>query len=173
MKLLENDIIRLRALEPEDLDDLYRWENDAALWRHGSTLAPYSRFVLRDYLQHSSPDLFQTRQLRLMITEKKTGTAAGTLDLYDFEPVHLRAGVGILLDENYRNRGFGLQALQLTAEYARRILLLKQLYAHIPQSNPASYNLFKKSGYEEAGRLKAWVKTAQGFVDAYLMQRIL
>ena len=48
MKWLENDTIRLRALEPEDLDLLYAWENDTSLWEFGSTLVPYSRYVDRD-----------------------------------------------------------------------------------------------------------------------------
>jgi diamine N-acetyltransferase len=172
MKLLENDNIRLRALEPEDLDILYQWENDSRLWRHGSTLTPYSKFVLRDYLLNSSQDIFQTRQLRLIIIEKKTGNSIGTIDLYDFEPMHLRAGIGILLDENYRNRGFGFQALQLMEAYAFRFLLLKQLYAYIPESNRISYKLFQKSGYEEIGLLKSWIKTMHGFADVCLMQRI-
>ncbi|MDR0682112.1 MAG: GNAT family N-acetyltransferase [Dysgonamonadaceae bacterium] len=172
MKLLENDNICLRALEPEDLDVLYQWENDSRLWRHSSTLAPYSKFVLRDYLLNSSQDIFQSRQLRLMITEKKNGNPIGTIDLYDFEPLHLRAGIGILLDENYRKQGFGFQALQLMEEYTFRFLLLKQLYAYVPKSNLPSYKLFQKSGYVETGLLKSWIKTSQGFIDVFFMQRI-
>jgi diamine N-acetyltransferase len=172
MKLLENNDIHLRALEPEDLDILYKWENDSKLWHHSSTLAPYSKFALRDYLLNSAQDIFQSRQLRLMIIEKKTGNSIGTIDLYDFEPMYLRAGIGILLDENYRNKGFGFQALQLMEEYAFHFLLLKQLYAYVPKSNEVSYKLFRKSGYKENGTLEAWIKTTQGFADVYFMQRI-
>jgi diamine N-acetyltransferase len=172
MALLENDKIRLRALEPEDLDILYQWENDSEWWHYGSTMAPYSRFALRDYLSNTlSQDIIQSRQIRLMIVEKVSQHPAGTIDLYDFDPVHLRAGVGILLDTAYRRQGFGWQALQLMQEYAFRILLLKQLYAHVPKSNLPSYKLFQKSGYQEAGLLKSWLKTAEGFTDVYLMQQ--
>ncbi|GHT00532.1 N-acetyltransferase [Bacteroidia bacterium] len=171
MALLENDTILLRALEPEDLDVLYKWENDAGLWHYGSTLTPYSRFVLRDYLSQSlSNDIFQSRQLRLMIVEKASHNAIGTIDLYDFDPVNLRAGIGILLDADYRRQGFGWQALQLIHEYAAQVLFLKQLYVQVPKSNIPSYKLFQKSGYKETGLLEAWIKTAEGFVDAYFMQ---
>ncbi|MDR1526777.1 MAG: GNAT family N-acetyltransferase [Dysgonamonadaceae bacterium] len=171
MALLGNETIVLRAVEPEDLDWLYRWENDPELWRYGSTLTPYSRFTLREYLSNAiSRDIFQSRQLRLMIVEKASQRPVGTVDLYDFEPVHLRAGTGILLDSDYRRRGFGLQALQLMQEYASRILMLKQLYAFIPAGNRPSYRLFQKSGYVEAGLLKSWIQTADGFLDTYLMQ---
>lgn len=170
MALLENDIILLRALEPEDLDVLYKWENDSTLWNCGSTLTPYSKFALREYLAGSTQDIFQSHQLRLMIVEKSSGKPIGTVDLYDFDPMNLRAGVGILLDADYRNKGYGFHALHLMKEYACRFLLLKQLYAYVPKPNEASYKLFGKSGYEESGLLKSWKKTAEGYIDVYLMQ---
>ncbi|MDR2041647.1 MAG: GNAT family N-acetyltransferase, partial [Tannerella sp.] len=66
MRLLENETVRLRAMEPEDLDFLYRWENDTRLWRYGNTMAPYSRFSLKAYLSDAHLDIFHARQLRLM-----------------------------------------------------------------------------------------------------------
>jgi diamine N-acetyltransferase len=174
MSLFANNTIFLRALEPEDLDVLYRWENDANLWCYGSTLTPYSRFALRDYITNAlSQDIFASRQLRLMIVEKAGQTSIGTIDLYDFDPVNLRAGVGILIDNAFRKQGFGAQALQLMQEYARTILLLNQLYAYVPASNFPSYKLFQKSGYQPAGSLHAWIKTPDGYSDVYFMQLLL
>ena len=169
---LENDKIILRALEPEDLDILYKWENDSRLWHYGNTLTPYSKFVLRDYLSNSTQDIFQSRQLRLMIVDKENGCSLGTIDLYDFDPLNLRAGIGILLDADYRNQGFGFQALHLIKEYAFRFLLLNQLFAYVPKNNIPSYKLFCKSGYKENGLLHSWIKTANGFEDVYFMQLI-
>ena len=174
MALLKNETILLRAVEPEDLDFLYQWENDTELWQHGSTLTPYSRFALRDYLTNVlSEDIFQSRQLRLMIVEASSQRPVGTIDLYDFDPIHHRAGIGILIDKDCRGKGFSLQALQLMHEYAFRILLLHQIYAYIPTSNIPSYQLFLKSGYEETGLLQSWLKTADGYQDVYFMQCIL
>ena len=174
MALLKNETILLRAIEPEDLDFLYRWENNAELWQHGSTLTPYSRFALRDYLSGTlSQDIFQSRQLRLMIVEISSQRPIGTMDLYDFNPTHARAGIGILVDEACRRKGFGLQALSLMHEYASRVLLLHQLYAYIPKNNLPSYQLFLKSGYEETGVLKSWLRTVDGYSDVCFMQRFL
>jgi diamine N-acetyltransferase len=174
MSLLSNETIALRALEPEDLVYLYRWENDAELWQYGATLAPYSRFMLREYLSSSlSQDVFQSRQLRLMIEEKCSGRAVGTVDLFDIDPRHLRAEIGVLLDAACRGNGWGAQALELMHAYAARVLWLNQLYAYVPVDNVSSYRMLQHSGYEESGRLKAWLKTADGYGDAYLMQRLL
>jgi diamine N-acetyltransferase len=172
MAFLESENLLLRALEPEDLDVLYQWENDSELWKYGTTLTPYSKFALRDYLTNSLQDIFHSRQLRLMIVDKKAGNAIGTIDLYDYEPINLRAGIGILLDAAYRNKGLGKEALHLIEEYAFRFLQLKQLYAYVPQSNISSIKLFGKCGYVQSGILKSWLKTRDGFEDVQLMQLI-
>ena len=170
MCLLENETVRLRALEPEDLDILYRWENDTRLWRCGSTLAPYSRFSLKEYLADARLDIFQTRQLRLMIVRKPGNETAGTVDLYDFDPMNSRAGIGILVDEPYRRCGLAAEALELTHGYAFRFLHLKQLYAFVPEHNLPSLGLFKDCGYRTVGRLIAWLRKGTEYEDVFLMQ---
>jgi len=170
MAFLENENLLLRALEPEDLDILYEWENNPELWKYGSTLAPYSRFALRDYLTNSLQGIVHSGQLRLIAVEKKSGIAIGTVDLYDYDPVHQRAGIGILVDLPFRRKGYGTEILNLTAGYAFNSLHLNQLYAYIPLSNTESFNLLSKCGYRQAGLLKSWLKTAGGFEDVWVVQ---
>src|SRR5690606_25760863 len=116
-KLLENEMIRLRATEPEYLEVLYSWENDTEMWKNGVSIAPFSRFTIRQYLIDSKQDIYTDRQLRLMVELKERGEAIGTVDLYDFDPLHRRAGVGILIDKRFREQGYGLQALKLLEAY--------------------------------------------------------
>jgi diamine N-acetyltransferase len=172
MAFLESENILLRALEPEDLDVLYQWENDSELWKFGSTLTPYSKFALRDYLSNSLQDIFHSRQLRLMIVRKEDAKSIGTTDLYEYDPLNHRAGMGILLDAAYRRKGLGTEALRLCETYAFRFLHLKQLYAYVPASNTPSVKLFNRCGYELSGTLKSWLKTENGFEDVYFMQLV-
>ena len=172
MVCLENELIKLRALEPEDLDALYKWENDTELWKVGATIAPYSKFALKEYIADSQFDIFHSKQLRLMIVWKENNEQAGTIDLYDFDPVNLRAGVGILIDVAYRKKQIGLQALELTKDYAFNFLFLKQLYAYIPKRNGISLKLFSKAGYSNTACLKEWIKTGESFDDICVMQLI-
>ena len=173
MAYLENGNLLLRALEPEDLDILYEWENNSEIWKYGSTLAPYSKFALHDYLNNSLQGIIQTRQLRLMAIEKKSNIAVGTVDLYDYDPIHQKACVGILVDTKFRRKGYGREILNLTADYAFSFLHLNQLYAYIPLSNTSSYNLLCKCGYEQSGLLKSWHKTSKGFEDVWVMQKMV
>lgn len=169
-KLLENNRIRLRALEPEDLDCLYRWENDDSLWAFGSTLTPFSKFVLRQYIENSGQDLYEAKQLRLMVVDKATNTSIGTIDLYDFDPFHLRAGIGILIDAAYQKQGYAREALELMKNYAFQFFKLNQLYAFIPSMNIASQHLFRGCNFCEAGLLRKWNKAAEGLEDVQVYQ---
>jgi diamine N-acetyltransferase len=170
MNYLESENLLLRALEPEDLDILYQWENNTELWKYGSTLMPYSKFALRDYITDSLQGIFHSRQLRMMAVEKKTSVAAGTIDLFDYDPIHQRAAVGVLIDTPFQRRGYGKEMLLMTADYAFQVLHLNQLYACIPVSNTISFKLLSSCGYKQSGLLKSWNKTATGFEDVYFMQ---
>lgn len=169
--LLKNKDIVLRAVEPEDLEILYRWENSTVLWYHGNTLAPYSKLVLRQYINDSlEMDIYQSKQLRLMIDLVEEKVTIGTIDLYDIDAHNRRAGIGILIDDDYRRRGFAKQALELMSNYAFDFLCLHQIYAYIAQSNTNSISLFEKAGYQSVGILKDWLQRGEEFEDVYLSQ---
>lgn len=172
MSFLENDTIRLRALEPEDLELLYQWENDGAFWSAGNTLVPYSRFALRQYIESQPADLYAIKQLRLMIVLKRAEKAIGTLDLFDFDPYHNRAGVGILIDAGFQDKGLASQALGLFIQYAFRFLKLKQLYCNIAEDNEKSLALFQKQGFQISGKLNVWLKSPEGWKGNYVLQLI-
>ncbi len=127
--------ITLRPLEPDDIDLLYRWENDMEVWAVSNTQTPFSKYILTQYIKESAKDIYATKQLRLIIQNEKQ-KAVGAVDLFDFEPYHLRAGVGILIhNENDRNKGYATDALEALSKYALDVLGLKQLYANISADN--------------------------------------
>lgn len=172
MALLANDRIELRAPEPEDLEVFYKWENDTELWKYGSTLAPYSRYELKQYLSDRTRDIYQTSQLRFMIRDKAADTTAGIIDLYDFDPHHRRAGIGILIDREFRRVHRASMAVGLLCEYAFSLLHIHQLFAHVPVSNFSSMALFEKSGFVRTGILKDWICTPDGYADICVMQKL-
>ena len=163
----------LRALEPQDALLLYEWENDPHIWAQGCTLAPYSLKQLRDYTENYDGDIYSARQLRLMIVADDTGETVGTVDLYDFDPVNSRCGVGILVAPPYRRKGYALKALEDVAEYCRTRLSLHQLWCVAGADNEASRSLFTRAGYKASGCLQSWLRTADRYTDAYIYQFIL
>lgn len=172
MEFLKGKTVQLRALEPEDLDKLYKWENDTSVWECGSTLSPFSYYILKEYIQNAGQDIYQNKQLRLMITLTDSGEITGTIDLFDFDPFHNRAAVGILIDKEYRGRKIASEALSLISDYAFHFLHLNQLYAYIPEENEGSQHLFKSGGFSESGKLSSWLKKGTGYQDVYIVQRL-
>lgn len=169
-RLLENDTIRLRPLEPEDLDLLYEWENDTSFWEVSSGLSPFSRFAIRQYIEEARQDVLQTKQLRLMIELKQSLRAVGMIDLYDLDILNQHAGIGILIDRDFQQQGLGYQSLHLIAQYAFTVLHLRQLYAYVASDNSASKKLFTKAGFEQTATLRQWLITAQGAKDVSVFQ---
>lgn len=170
---LRGQNIYLRALEPEDLEFIYTVENDESIWEISHTQTPYSKFLIRQYLENAHQDIYEAKQLRLVICLNHSIVPIGLIDLFDFDPQHNRAGIGILIhNSNNRNVGVGSEALELLIDYSFSKLQLHQLYANIGVDNEASLQLFTKFGFQKVGIKKQWNKVNNIYKDEVLFQLI-
>jgi len=171
VNILESDKIKLRAPEPDDTDILYEWENDPEIWLVSNTFTPFSKYFLGKYIRNSHHDIYHEKQLRLMIELKENEKPIGTIDIFDFDPYHSRAGVGILISSKEdRNKGYASETLKLIINYLSEVLSLHQIYCNIPENNEASLKLFKDNGFKIVGEKKEWLKTSEGWISEYLLQ---
>ena len=172
MVTLKGEHIFLRALEPEDLDFIYEIENNQDIWEISNTITPYSKFLIKQYLENAHKDIFEVKQLRLVISNKKN-EPIGLIDIFDFDFHNKRAGIGILIkDSVHRNKGFGNEALKLLIDYCFAHLNLHQLYCNISEDNEASIKLFKHHGFKEIGLKKDWNIVNGAYKNEYLFQLI-
>ena len=101
-------------------------------------------------------------------------TPIGCIDLFDYEPLHKRAGIGILVaSASNRNKGIASDALKIMKNYCKQTLLLNQVYCNVGVGNASSIQLFEKSGFVKNGLKKDWVLTSDGYTDEYFYQCIL
>ena len=164
--------VTLRAMEPEDLDLLYRIENDNSFWNVGITNVPYSRYSLRDFIASSTGDIYKDGQVRLII-ENSEREVVGIADLVNFDARNCRAEVGIVIECQHRRKGYAAEALSLMADYSRKVLHLHQLYAIVSKDNLASIALFSKAGYQVTAEMKDWLYTGKEYISAQLLQMTL
>lgn len=170
---LENNLIKLRALEPDDIDLIYTWENNTEIWKVSGTLIPYSYQKLKNFILNTTNDIFIDKQLRLIIETKQENKTVGCVDLFNFNPLHQRAGIGILINnKNDRQKKYAHNALQLIIDYAFNHLLIHSLYCDIQENNIKSINLFKKNHFIQTGTKKQWEKTSTGWNDMLFFQLI-
>ncbi len=173
MKTLQAENIYLRALEPEDLEFVYSIENNVSIWEVSNTQTPYSKFLIKQYLENAHQDIFEAKQLRLVICKNHNFKAIGLIDLFDYDPKNSRIGIGILINnETNRNNGVGSQALGLLIDYCFEILNIHQLYANISTENEASLALFIKFGFKFVGTKKQWNLVNGIYKDENLYQLI-
>ena len=163
----------LRAMEPEDLDTLYKIENNQELWAVSTTNVPYSRFALHEYVETNTNDIYTDKQVRLMI-DNDAGETVGIIDLMNFSPQHSRAEVGIVIMKPHRQKGYATAAMEKLVAYARQTLHLHQLFLVTECDNENCLLLFEKLGFEKTALLKQWLQQKEGvYKDACLMQLFL
>ena len=163
--------LKLRALEPNDLELIYEVENDKSLWVYSNTTSPFSRHTLKKFIENSHLDIIEHKQLRLVIADDDN--SYGFIDLYDYDFINRRVGLGIIIFKKYRSKGIGLISLQLTEDYLLEHVPIHQVYANISSTNKESISLFEKSDFVNVGLKKDWIFYNNQFNDELLFQKIL
>jgi diamine N-acetyltransferase len=170
---LKGNHVSIRALEPSDANQLYNWENNMSLWPVSFTQIPFSKFILEEFVTSAHHDIYTTKQLRLMVNSIETNETIGIIDLFEFDPQHLRCGVGIYIHDTFRKKGAASECIELIKQYCFSTLFLKQIYAHVNSSNTNSLAVFEKSGFEKSGLKKCWNKTGiNDYEDVWFLQCI-
>ena len=171
--MLKDENVIIRALEPEDLEYIYKWENDIDLWDVSDTLTPLSRYALKKSIEQSDSDIYSTKQLRFMVESQDDNLPVGLVDIYDFDPFHMRAGVGIMIySVKDRKKGYASSAIKLVKDYLFELLGLHQIYCCVPNCNVASIKLFESLNFIQTGYRKDWLKRGKYWEDVVYFQKI-
>ncbi len=170
--MLKAENIYLRTIEPSDAKYLVQWENNPENWTVSNTLVPFSEHLILQYV-NSAQDIFETKQIRFMICLQESNLPIGTIDLFEYDPMNQRAGIGVLIAESgERKKGYANEALQLIIHYGFDRLNLHQLFCHIFETNETSIHLFEKNNFVKKGRKEDWVKTKNGWETELFYQLI-
>lgn len=167
--MLSGEKIIFRTIEPKDINCLLAWENDTENWKVSNTFVPFSRKLMEEYV-YSAQDIFSAKQIRFIIEDKKSNKQLGCVDLFEYDPFHLRAGVGILIDKKHRNKGIAKEAIELLKEFSFKHLKLNQIYCSVGEKNEASIKLFLQSQFVQTGVKKAWLNYGEGWEDELFFQ---
>ncbi len=171
---MQNTRIRLRAVEPADIDFIYRLENDVDNMLTTEHFELVSRYAIEQYVLSLGQDLNASGQMRLVIEsndtpEKKT---IGCIELFEADALHSRAGIGIYIVAEEQKKGYASAALGTMIEYCFGILGLHQLFCNIGEDNKASMKLFTKHGFQIIGLKKDWRYSNKSWKHEYMLQLI-
>mgnify|MGYP001483599327 FL=1 len=163
--MLDNLILRTPLLS--DFDDLLSWENDLKNNQYTDLPVFYTPSQIEDFL-NSDHDLLLQNQIRYII--ELNSSAVGCIDLYDYDVVNSRAGVGIYVDINFRNKGIASKSLELLKSISMEKYLIYNLYADIMSGNKASIKIFEKANFIKNGIKSNWIRTESSFEDVLFYQ---
>ncbi len=169
---LKGQKVRLRAVEPSDAKLIFEWENNEQNWQLSQTLVPFSMHIINQYVETAHKDIFENKQLRLMIVALQSEKTIGSIDLFDFDAYNLKAGVGVLINDiSDRKQGFAKESLELLINYSKDVLMLKQLYCNIGVHNLASISLFESCDFIKTGTKKNWERISSNqWEDIFFFQ---
>ncbi len=173
--MLQKGTIKLRAVEPQDIDFLFQLENDTSLWHVSQTFVPFARFDMEQYVfSVNKQEPFATGQVRFVIehTQNNKKYVIGTIDLFALDSINRRGGVGVVILEDYRGRSFAGTALDILIDYGFDVLNLHQLFCNIEEGNKASLKLFESRGFEISGVKKQWNWKNGKWIDENFLQLI-
>lgn len=170
MRFLLDNRIRLRALEPGDIDILFDIENDTEEWDSSSSCTPCSRYALENYIYNSTHDFIVDGQLRLVIERIEDKAVVGMIELFDHNPIVHKAELGIIILKGYRRNGYASSAIALLKEYARTFFHLSQMYVYVSTDNTGAIELFMKNSFSISGTLGKWTLICGEAKDVHILQ---
>ena len=162
--------VTLRRPKLLDLDQLLLWENNLDNSLFSDNPVFYTRKQIKEFL-NSDQDIFLDRQIRFMID--CSGSPIGCVDLFEYDIVNSRAGVGIFIDEKFRNMGFGTKALSLLKTICIKDYFISNLHASILYTNKHSIQLFERAGFTKKGIKENWIRTENSMLDVWFFQCFL
>ena len=101
------------------------------------------------------------------------GELVGCIDLYNYDPIHRRAEVGIGVERGWRRKGCATAMLEALDELCANQLHLHQLYCDVVDTNTVSIHLFARCGYRQVGILREWVLVNDKYHDVLRFQKFL
>jgi diamine N-acetyltransferase len=171
---MKGDLITLRALEPSDLQEVYTLENEEGQISSAGNYSSFSRYTISEFIKNSNQDIVQSGQFRWVVQDNEDDSFAGLIDLYDYDAINRRAGIGIYIIPTKRGRSFALEAIDVLVSYCHRVLNLNQVYCQIEIDNLSSKTLFEeKAGFKLSGIQKEWNIRNSNPIDVCFYQKIL
>lgn len=164
---VEGNKVYLSTSQKSDLDIYNKWLNDSKInLSFGKSHDAYSIERQEKYIEdyNNSDDKFF-----FVVVERETNHPVGICLIYDISYIHGKGTMGILIDEDYQNKGYGKEASNLVLEFAFNILNLNNMMLYAIEFNKKAIKMYKNIGFQLIGRRrKAYPINNQVYDEVYL-----
>jgi len=169
--MLSGELVNLRALEPDDIDNVMSWVNDREVtqWLSGAFSFPMSKMAEKEWLEKASksPDAKE----KVLVIETKDGTYIGSVGLHRINMVDGVAELGIVIGrKDYWGKGYGTDAARTMLKWGFSNLRLRKAFLRVLGQNERGIASYKKLGFKQVGCFKQNILKDGIYVDEVLME---
>ena len=148
-----------KGTSEEEIQKFTEWMNDFQITdytgRSGQIMTLNKE---KEWLENSAQN---TDNRNFDIIEIKNDKLIGTIGLERFNWINRSAVLGIFIgDENFRNNGFGTEAINLLLEYGFKYLNLHSIKLSLLSVNERAHKCYLKCGFKDTG-----ISREQYFID--------
>ncbi|RLL67788.1 GNAT family protein [Streptomyces sp. Z26] len=162
------ELVRLRPLEPDDAEALWRWNHDPDVMRwmsdgYGQSLSD-ARKQLAERPRNAYGDVLYG------IEARADGRLVGLVRLRDAEPETGCAELDLYLGEkDVWGRGYATDAMRAMCRYGFEKMRLHKITLTVVTENHAAYRVYRKVGFVEEGRLRKVFRRDGEWYDMFTM----
>jgi RimJ/RimL family protein N-acetyltransferase len=148
------DLVRLRAIAPDDWEHFYRWNEDSEAERSGYWIPPpQSKEAVRKWTEAQATARQEDDNVRFAI-ETVDRVLVGTLNVNGADRRNGTFEYGISLGREHWGHGYGADAIRVALRYMFRELRYQKANATVYAFNEGSLALHRKLGFVEEGRIR-------------------
>src|SRR5687768_9597930 len=142
---LENELVKLRPLLPEDFESLYQIASDPLIWEQHPNKERYKKDVFKTFFEGALES-----KGALLIYDKHTGSLIGTTRYYDLNPQDKCIAIGYtFLSRSHWGKGYNHAAKHLMLHHA--FPFVESVVFHIGANNIRSQKAIEKLGAIKTG----------------------
>jgi RimJ/RimL family protein N-acetyltransferase len=156
MYTFQNDKVRLRAAERDDVDDFIRWFNDPTMQRFlGQAVRPMSDAEEQAWLDRTLNGEHEGYSFQIDAIDQAEPIHIGGCALFRMDWRNASAEVGIQIGEHdYWNKGYGSAAHRLLLEFGFGELNLHRIYLRVYDFNERGLGSYRKLGYRHEATMR-------------------
>lgn len=169
--MIQEENVRLRAIEREDIPRFLRWMNDREVTQFLLINSPLSKSMEEKWFERQLE--IPPHEGQVLAIEVRVGDDwlhIGNSGLHDVQSVDRNAEFGIVIGEKeYWNRGYGRIATRLTLQHGFDDLNLHRIYLYAFATNPRAVKTYEAAGFKLEGVLRQAVYKNGAYLDLIAM----
>ncbi len=148
--MIEGKLVRLRAIEPADAANAYKWINDREVTRYLMARYPFSLASEEDWAKVAAkPSEYSEARFAI---ETKDGQHIGFCGLHRGRPEERTADLGIMIgDRGFHERGYGTDAMMTMVRFGFEQMNLHRISLGVFEFNQRAQAVYHKVGFVDEG----------------------